>query len=413
MSSITAGSDTNSPELQGKISNQAWAYPDTGATRDLRLDLMRGLVVPLLFASHFDFFSALMFIGWERFGAVSTAEIYVILAGIVVGMVYGKRIKRDGMRSAIPKIMDRAIDLYRASIVMILIVAVIRYIPWIDSTIITTFHSPFTGDTFQLYPPMDAGIAKTISQALLLRIGPHQFQIVGMYVVMFVVFTPITFYMLSKGRWKMLATISWALYLISSGSGETMRPLGAQYEWAFPTLTWQLIYVHAIIIGYHKQEVWAFFRTQTGQYLVYASMLCALALLLFSWNNPVPQFAGTWQQLTIISPDMFHQIYDNYFKKNELGIGRLFNAVVLFITAYAILTRFWVPINKALGWFLIPLGQASLYVFFIHVFLLLAVHNTPFLEANDFWVNTLLHIIILAITWVMVKTEFLFRWVPR
>lgn len=413
MSSITAGSDTNTPERQGKVSNQAWAYPDTGATRDLRLDLMRGLVVPLLFASHFDFFSALMFVGWERFGAVSTAEIYVILAGIVVGMVYGKRVKRDGIGPAIPKIMDRAIDLYRASIVMILIVAAIRYVPWIDSTIITTFHSPFTGKTFQLYPPMDAGFAKTISQALLLRIGPHQFQIVGMYVVMFVIFTPISFYMLSKGRWKMLLTISLILYLISSGANETMRPLGAQYEWAFPTLTWQLIYVYAIAVGYHKQSIWSFFQTQIGTRLVYASIACTIVLLFFSWNNPLPQFAGTWGQFTVIPPDTFHYIYDNYFKKNELGIGRLFNAVVLFITAYAILTRFWQPINKALGWFLIPLGQASLYVFFVHVFLLLAVHNTSLLEANNFWVNTLLHIVILAVTWIMVKTEFLFRWIPR
>ena len=34
-----------------------WVYPETGATRDLRLDFMRGFVIPLLFASHFDYFS--------------------------------------------------------------------------------------------------------------------------------------------------------------------------------------------------------------------------------------------------------------------------------------------------------------------------------------------------------------------
>ncbi|MGB5599548.1 MAG: OpgC domain-containing protein, partial [Thiothrix litoralis] len=80
----------------------SWAYPDTGATRDLRLDLMRGFVIPLLFASHFEYFSALMFIGWDRIGVVSTAEIFVTLSGIVVGMVYGKKMKRDGLSAVMP-----------------------------------------------------------------------------------------------------------------------------------------------------------------------------------------------------------------------------------------------------------------------------------------------------------------------
>lgn len=390
-----------------------WAYPETGATRDLRLDFMRGFVIPLLFASHFEFFSLLMFIGWERLGMVSTAEIFVILSGIVVGMVYGKKVKRDGLAAAMPGLIQRSVDLYRISVVMILIVAAIRYIPWIDSTSITTFFDAPINQTYQLYPAKDANISEVISKALLLQIGPHQFQVIGMYVVMFMLITPLVFFMLTKQRVGLLLGISWVVYAIHYGAPfQSLRPTGAQFEYAFPIMAWQLIYVHGIVVGYYKQEVLAFFQTLWGKWLLVASILLSLGFLFFTWNHPLPHIPQ-WVSLGLISPETFNYWNNEYFMKSKLGVGRLLNAVVLFISMYALLTVCWQPINKALGWFLIPLGQASLYVFFIHVFLLLAIMNTPLPGYNDFWINTAVHAGLLALVWVMVKKEFLFRWIPH
>lgn len=397
----------------------SWIYPDTGATRDLRLDFMRGFVIPLLFASHFEYFSALMFIGWERIGVVSTAEIFVILSGIVVGMVYGKKVKKDGLGAALPGLIKRSVDLYRISVVMILTVAAIRYIPWIDSTVITTFHNPYTGETFQLYPPLDASIFEVISKALLLQIGPHQFQIIGMYVAMFILLTPFIFFMLTKQRVSLLLGLSWVVYLINFGMPEpgsstaAIRLTGAQFEYAFPIVAWQLIYVHGVVAGYYKWEILAWFtQTNWGKYLLQACIALTLGFIVLTLNHPLPQFPD-WAKLDFIPPDVFGYLYDNYFQKYKLGPGRLLNAVVLFISIYALMTRCWQPINKALGWFFIPLGQASLYVFFIHIFLLLAIANTPLPGYNNFWVNTGIHAGLLALVWVMVKKEFLFRWIPH
>ena len=199
---ITASLST--PRPLPKAFPAEWAYPETSATRDLRLDFMRGFVIPLLFASHFEYVSLLMFIGWERVGMVSTAEIFVMLSGIVVGMVYGKKVKQAGLAAAMPGLLKRSVDLYRISVIMILIVAAIRYIPWIDSKIITTFYDFAVNQTYQLYPPLDANISEVLSKALLLQIGPHQFQIIGMYVVMFIVFTPCIFFMITKNRVPLL-----------------------------------------------------------------------------------------------------------------------------------------------------------------------------------------------------------------
>lgn len=391
----------------------SWAYPDTGATRDLRLDLMRGFVIPLLFASHFEFFSMLMFIGWERLGIVSTAEIFVILSGIVVGMVYGKKVKRVGLPAVMPDLVQRSVDLYRISVIMILIVAAIRYLPWIDSTVITTFYNAANNQTYQLYPDKNAAIAELISKALLLQIGPHQFQVIGLYVVMFMLITPFVFFMLTKQRVGLLLAISWVIYAIHYGAPrQSLRPTGAQFEYAFPIMAWQLIYVHGIVVGYYKQEVLAFFKTSLGQLLLVISLVLALCFLVLTWNHPLPHIPQ-WISLNLIAPETFHYLNEQYFSKSQLGLGRLLNVVVLFISIYALLTVCWQPINKALGWFLIPLGQASLYVFFVHIFLLLAIMNTPLPAYNDFWVNTAVHVSLLAVIWLMVKKEFLFRWIPH
>ncbi len=43
------------------------------------------------------------------------------------------------------------------------------------------------------------------------------------------------------------------------------------------------------------------------------------------------------------------------------------------VTIYLLLTWCWRPLNRLAGWFLIPLGQRSLYTFILHVYIVLAV----------------------------------------
>ena len=414
---MSASESLLAQEIASQPKAKNWSYVDTGSTRDLRLDFMRGIVIPLLFASHFVYFSALMYVGWERVGVVSTAEIFVILAGIVVGMVFGKRLRNEGLAASMPALMDRSVKLYLTNVILIFIIAAIRYIPEIDTTIITTFHNPFSGKTYPLFPPVDAKVFELISQALMLRIGPHQFQIIGMYVAMFILVTPFVFFMISRQRVGLLLGISWVIYFINFGAHEpshgspAFRPTGAQFEYAFPILAWQLIYVHGVVAGYFKKELIEFFSTNLGRVILYVSFVLTALFFFLTWNNPMPQFSGI--SLQMISADTFHSWYAHYFQKYKLGPGRVLNVAVLLITMYAILSRYWLPINKALGWFFIPLGQASLYVFYVHIFFLLIIANTSLPEMEDFWVNTLIHAALLILIWVMVRTKFLFRIIPN
>ena len=91
----------------------------------------------------------------------------------------------------------------------------------------------------------------------------------------------------------------------------------------------------------------------------------------------------------------------------------MLNALLVTITIYALFSVLWKPINRAVGWFFIPLGQTTLYVFIMQLVFVLIVANIPFLHEGNLLVNTIAYVVMLGLMWVMVKKRFLFRIIPR
>ncbi|MEM6999791.1 MAG: OpgC domain-containing protein [Pseudomonadota bacterium] len=177
-------------------------------------------------------------------------------------------------------------------------------------------------------------------------------------------------------------------------------------------MKWQLLFVHAMALGVYKDQVFAFFSGARGRLLFWVAMVFAFAFWMFAMNNPNPGLPA-WAKFDFIEPGDFWPIYGEYFSKSKLGLGRVMNNAVLFVVAMGILTRFWYPIQRALGWFAIPIGQASLYVFVVHVFFVLAASLTPWHESGNFWINTALHLTAIAGIWLMVRHRVLFNIIPR
>lgn len=400
------------PQLLGH-----WRYDDRGWTRDLRIDFLRGFVFLLLFTSHFPVFSWFSLIGWERLGVISSAEMFILLSGIVTGAVYGKRLKSDGLDECTVKLLKRSWTLYKTAVIAAGIVALLRLLPWLDTTALTTFTDPVSGMVYPLYPPLDAGFLSNLLHVLVLAASPHQFQIVGLYVALFIL-TPFLFWAIDRGWTAWLLALSWACYLIDQFTPETQPGTAqititvAQFEYAFPLIAWQLLFVHGVVAGYYRKQIMAFFDTAAGRGTIALCVLLSLALMVFSLNHPLDQMPA-WSKLDFISPATFDALYRDWFLKYRLGPGRVVNIVALLISAMALLTVAWKPIYRGLGWLFIPLGQQSMYVFFMHLFLILLVFNTPLPQLGNVWINTAIHALSILACWVMVRTRFLFRWVPH
>lgn len=377
---------------------------------------MRGLVFVLLFTTHFRYQSWFALIAWERVGVVSSAEIFIILAGVVTGAVYGKKLKSEGLGPCNVKLLRRAWTLYKLAILVAGSVALLRLIPGLYTSALTSFTDPVSGRNHALYPPAHNGVL-TFFEVLLLKAVPDQFQVVGLYVVLFLL-TPIIFSAIHRGRTGSLLVLSWAAYLINYFALEpepgaaALRVTGGQFEYAFPLMAWQLIFVHGVAAGYYKQRILRFFRTRAGHALLGVCIVLSLLFAAFSVNHPLDTLPR-WAVATFIPPDIFLQWYQSYFIKYNLGPGRLLNTLVLLISLFALLTVAWRPVERSLGWLFIPLGQESMYVFFVHIYLILLISNTSLPAMDNVWINTAIHAGMLLMCWAMVKTRFLFRWIPR
>jgi hypothetical protein len=251
-----------------------------------------------------------------------------------------------------------------------------------------------------------------VGLGLMLKIGPHQLQILGLYVCL-MLGAPAVLYLLSIGRTRLVLTLSWILYFYNSVA--QVMPTGAQFENGFPLLTWQLLFVHGLAIGYHRARVWGFMMSPSGRPVFFAAGTIFLGFLFWAQNTPNP-FIPAYARVSFIPPDFYGRVYGRFMQKNTLGLLRLLDYAAVLIVAYATLTRCWEPIRKALGWFFIPLGQASLYVFILHVPIVAIVNNFlpfGFPDRPRIWINTLGHTLALGALWLMVRRKVLFRWIPR
>src|SRR4029450_11636801 len=80
--------------------------------RDVRIDFLRGLAMTCVINNHSKLSSLLSWFSYARFWVVTAAEVFVVLAGVVLGMVYGRRLVRDGWRAVVNGLGRRAALLY-------------------------------------------------------------------------------------------------------------------------------------------------------------------------------------------------------------------------------------------------------------------------------------------------------------
>lgn len=378
--------------------------------RDLRLDFMRGLVMLVVICVHVEYLSLFSMFMWGRLGWFSSAEGFVLLSGVVLGVVYKKHLLREGFRFAASKLLRRAWQLYRVRVVMALVVLGLSYLPLLNSFEITHWVSPVHPDiVYRLIPPPETPWLEVAKQLLLLQFGPHQFQIIGLYAVLITV-SPLVLYLLYRQQTDWILLLSWTVYALNSWM--ELRPTVATFEYAFPTLSWQLLFFNGMVIGFHQQRVFSFLTdSQQRGWIQLATLLLCLGMLWAQldptplyWPLPAPQY---------IEASLYRDIHNALFQKDLLGIGRILNNLVFYIFLFCFISRNWPMCQRYLGWLVIPIGQSSLYVFIWHVYFVLLWSNTPLPQYHNFWLNTLMHTLTIGLIWLMVKQRFLFNVVPR
>ena len=389
-----------------------WHYD--GAGRDLRIDWLRGVAIVFVVLNHINVPSLFQLLSQETVGPVSGAEMFVALSGLVLGMVHRQRAQQwDGL-AVVGALWRRSFTLYRTALAVLLGVFLLTFLPGVDGRVVTTFTDQSTGQTYGLYPNMERLLdypvpGFVLRDLLLLRVGPYQFTILGLYVVLLAV-SPLFVLLLRRRLVVVLLALSWTLYLLDHVRPTTV--FGSAFENPFPLLTWQLLFVHGLAAGWYRERLLLWSQRWWGRLVLVLCVLLHLALVFFSLNNPYLSNVHD-VRLDLLPQAEFLRVYRAFFERELLGPGRVLDVALLLVSLYALLTVCWKPLHAALGWFLVPLGQASLYVFVLHVFFSLAVGNVPGLDGGDVLLGTATHAAVLALLWVMVRRRFLFAVVPR
>ncbi|WP_139200610.1 OpgC domain-containing protein [Curtobacterium sp. MMLR14_010] len=398
----------------------SWRYPDDGKPgRDLRLDLFRGFIILAVVITHIEIGGPYSYLTLHAVGAITGAEMFVFLSGMVLGMTYPLAIKRFGEWVAAVGAWKRARKQYLVTLVVIAVVFALSFVPFLDTDAITTFTDRGTGTggvgaegrVYDLYPNAMQLLAYpppwyAIRQFLLLEMGPWPFNIMGLFVVLSL-FIPPLLWVIRRGFWWAVLAGSWALYVFQA-LNPAFQPLHSQFEAVFPLFTWQIVFTHGLVLGYYRRQIVGALTSRLGKVLIGVGVVGYAAFLVYVWAaaqfgfTPVPFPAS-----------MYDQLYNTAYQRVDLQWGRLVDIAFFAIVSYALLTVFWKPINACLGWLWIPIGQASLYVFVWQVFFALAIASIPSVDWGNGWIGFAVHSALILLVWVMIRRKFLFSVIPR
>ncbi len=220
------------------------AEAEPTSVRDLRIDLLRGLALVMIFINHIPD-NALGLFTSRNFGFSDAAEAFVLISGISAALAYSPR-RSPGARAWSPlSPWRRAFTLWWVQALIVLsIYLMIRWslpLPGVAEMAATRNVTPVLQDPTGLLAPL-----------LLLT---HQFNcadILPLYILLLLA-TPA---LLGAARhWPMgLLAISGLLWASAAWWSVNLRTWPTDHGWFFNPLSWQFLYVIGLVIGVAKHR---------------------------------------------------------------------------------------------------------------------------------------------------------------
>lgn len=355
---------------------QRWRYPISSARRDLRLDLLRGYCIVVMTIDHVGLFPAwtIGLTGNARLW-VSAAEGFFLIAGIVMGMVYQQWLIERGWQWSIKHAGRRAIQLYAIGAIGHLVLAtgdfVLRLVRSRPSNLPTDYFQLVQGAIFQTRP------------------APEALSLMPLYALL-IVWGLAALYGLRQGKWRRVLLGSFALWYVARLEPTAFVIFRTDFNFA----TWQCLFIIGLVAGYHRDELRRKWLSWPARHLLAAALIVSTGLmLLLSYQVGV---GGLWSDVAWLQP------YGPVFDRNWLGPGRIVTALWAFAGYYALVTAGWRPLQRTLGWLLMPLGQHALTAFILQaiaVYLIVRLPGWPFAD-HDPTLMGFVHVAIILAIWL-------------
>lgn len=361
----------------------SWRYDPASSRRDLRLDLLRGVCLAKMVFNHLWRTPAHALQPW--LGYVTAAEGFFLISGTVVGIVHGRRVHERGLGATSRSVLQRSLNLYLANLAFVFLFLALE----VTGAMPDDFFR--YGRGFSWWQPFELN-------------QPYFLQVLPRYVA-FLAATPLALWCLTTRRTPWLLAGSVGLWLANLAYGGALRVPGLEpaRHGNFPLVAWQLLFFVGMALGYHRRRLGEGWRRLPG--VATGGVLLTLAVLFALWRTGHLPGAGAL-------PEGVHGLL---LERRDLGPLRLVDLAAVSALAFLVTDRFWRPLRAFAGPVLLPFGQASLYLFLLHIPVVwLGRAGLPDLTAlSPHWTLLLVDAVLLGLLWLAIRRRFLFRFVPR
>lgn len=339
------------------------AKNENTVSRDLRLDLFRGLANWAIFLDHtpHEILSAITI---KNYGFSDAADIFVFISGYTVAWVFGRVMRERGFVEGANRILKRAISLYAvhvllACVYVILIGAVAHHL-----------HDPDDLDQFNVAAAARDPI-NTAIQMLLLRYKPVNLDVLPLYSLLLIASVPALWLMLRRPTIVLGASL--VLYFAARTLGWNLSgyPSGT---WYFNPFAWQLLFFLGgwIALG-GAQVLQPLIRSRTVFWIAVGCVLFSLIVTLAARHPGYGIALPHWIATTFVND------------KTSLPPFRVVHLIAIVLIVTRSISRQSPILHWRVARPMVLCGQHSLKVFCLGIVLSYCAQAVIEAESNAIW----------------------------
>jgi len=346
--------------------------PDlTARTRDLRIDLVRGIANWSIFVDHIPH-NAVNLLTLRNFGFSGATDLFVFVGGYAAALLYGQMAEERGFIVTATRILKRVWHLYAAYVVLFVI-----YIDVIGQ-VAARYAVPDIIDEYNVTGIVDHPV-RVLAHGLLLQAKPLNLDTLQLVFPLLAAFPLILAGMLRWPRLTLAASVAlyvaarqFDLYLASFPDG----------RWYFNPFCWQLLFV----LG-------AWFALDGGRHVRAMQQLAPLRWLALAWLAfaLLITTAGKNPQLANLIPDTVIAAFTPNDKEN-LAPYRVLHVLALAFLFTWYVPRDWQGLRTKVLQPVIKCGDEWLACFCAGVFLSLAGHLVLIMGPNSIAMQVLVSV---------------------
>lgn len=309
--------------------------PQPASARDLTIDFVRGLCLPLMMIDHVRNHWLTLFT-YRPFGYFCAATVFVFLSGYVTGKVYSRYLSHANRFLIFTRLWRRAASIYLVHLAMS------------AATIVLTILSPEVAT--QLGREIELVVSKPwhafLADALFMPSAPL-LDVLPMY-VFFILLAPCLLRLFQSGYGRYALSASGAIWMVAQAGYPLPLP---PFVGIFDVASWQFLFVSALYLGF-RQFTQPFERPKKTKSLNLALFGCMVALFML-------------RQADVFSLQTFSDAIPAWWiQKSTLGPLVLLN-LFLWVSFMWLVPELLIRLTRQ-GRVFIAMGQHSLPVFAWH-----------------------------------------------